>query len=182
MHDKILMRYTDAQGLRLLVPSKSAVETASNHLRAHVLLGCSATGHHDRRVRLWDPRAPETAMKGDTLGSSSGAHSAWVSGLAWSPGSAFHLLSCSLDGEARVWDVRASVPLHTLQAHDAQVRPPRTTRCWSYMAVMNALYGNLRPRLVGGPATRVSVACGDNLCCLPTEPPRHVPSKASSSF
>ena len=36
MHDKILMRYTDAQGLHLLVPSKSAVETASNNLRARM--------------------------------------------------------------------------------------------------------------------------------------------------
>ena len=124
MHDKILMRYADARG----PPSASyrrnlRLKQCLTICARACAVGCSATGHHDRRVRLWDPRAPETAMKGDTLGSSSGAHSAWVSGLAWSPGSAFHLLSCSLDGEARVWDVRASVPLHTLQAHDAQVRP-----------------------------------------------------------
>jgi ribosome biogenesis protein YTM1 len=69
-------------------------------------------------VRLWDPRVAETTMAAQTLGGSTGMHTGWVSGIAWSPESAFHLFSCALDGEAKVWDVRASVPLHTLKAHD----------------------------------------------------------------
>lgn len=72
-------------------------------------------------MRLWDPRAPDTTMKGEALGGSAGAHTGWVSGLAWSPESAFHLFTCALDGEAKVWDVRASVPLHTLKAHEEKV-------------------------------------------------------------
>ena len=60
-------------------------------------------------------------MEGRTLGGSTGVHTGWVTGIAWSPESAFHLFSCALDGEAKVWDVRASVPLHTLKAHDDKV-------------------------------------------------------------
>ena len=82
---------------------------------------CTATGHQDRRVRLWDPRAPETTLAAQALGGSTGMHTGWISGIAWSPESEFHLFSCALDGEAKVWDVRASVPLHTLKAHDDKV-------------------------------------------------------------
>lgn len=58
-------------------------------------------------------------MRGETLGGATGgAHNGWISGLAWSPVSEHHLFTCALDGEAKVWDVRASVPLHTLKAHD----------------------------------------------------------------
>ena len=60
-------------------------------------------------------------MEGQTLGSSTGTHTGWVTGIAWSPESEFHLFSCALDGEAKVWDVRSSVPLHTLKAHDDKV-------------------------------------------------------------
>jgi hypothetical protein len=129
------------------------------------------SGHQDRRLRLWDPAAPETAMQGQVLGAKAkggGAHAGWVSGVAWSPTSEFHLASvrsppchtpssplpcplssavpgrsppalaiitdhvqpawgtqCSLEGELKLWDTRASVPLHTMAAHPEQVsRPP----------------------------------------------------------
>lgn len=53
-----------------------------------------------------------------------GAHSTWVTDVAWSPDSEYHLTSVALDGELKLWDTRAAVPLHTLKAHPQQVSCP----------------------------------------------------------
>ena len=66
-------------------------------------LSLAATGHHDRRVRLWDPKAPETAMQGEVLGAKGGgSHNGWVTAVAWCPTSEYHLTSCAMDGELKV--------------------------------------------------------------------------------
>lgn len=45
------------------------------------------------------------------------SHKSWVSSVEWSPNDPFVLASSSHDGSVKVWDIRSSLPLHTVQAH-----------------------------------------------------------------
>eukprot|EP00887_Chlorella_sp_A99_P000459 scaffold17.g459.t1 len=70
-----------------------------------------AFGGTERAVRVWDPRA----RSGEGLAVRAlASHTGWVAALAWHPTSPHHLVSASHDGTAKLWDLRASVPLHTL--------------------------------------------------------------------
>lgn len=40
--------------------------------------------------------------------------------VAWSPESEFHLISASHDHTLKLWDIRGSVPLYTLAAHEGK--------------------------------------------------------------
>merc|ERR1712003_419409 len=44
------------------------------------------------------------------------SHKSWVSGVRWSPTDPFVLASTSHDGTLKVWDIRSSIPLHTIRA------------------------------------------------------------------
>ena len=50
------------------------------------------------------------------------SHSHWVTSVAWHPSSPYQLVSASYDKTVKQWDVRASVPLHTLASHTDKVR------------------------------------------------------------
>jgi ribosome biogenesis protein YTM1 len=71
-----------------------------------------AFGGAERALRLWDARTGGAAVGVRGLAS----HSAWVSALAWHPDSAHALLSASHDGSAKLWDLRAAVPLASVAA------------------------------------------------------------------
>jgi ribosome biogenesis protein YTM1 len=79
-----------------------------------------AFGGAEKAVRLWDPRAGAGADGAAGGGGGGGgpralaSHTDWVSALAWHPSSPHHLLSVSYDRTAKLWDVRAGVPLHTV--------------------------------------------------------------------
>ena len=73
-----------------------------------------AFGGPDKTVRVWDRRANNSKEGLAVHGLNS--HTDWVSALAWHPTSAHHLLSASYDKTAKLWDLRAAVPLHTLPA------------------------------------------------------------------
>ncbi len=45
------------------------------------------------------------------------SHKSWISGVEWSPVDPYVLASSSHDGSIKVWDIRSSIPLHTVQAH-----------------------------------------------------------------
>ena len=45
------------------------------------------------------------------------SHTDWVAALAWHPASPHALASASYDGSVKLWDLRAAIPLHTLQGH-----------------------------------------------------------------
>jgi len=45
------------------------------------------------------------------------SHKAWVSAVKWSPMNPFTLASTSHDGTIKLWDIRSTLPLHTIQKH-----------------------------------------------------------------
>lgn len=49
------------------------------------------------------------------------SHADWISAVAWHPSSEHHLASASYDKTLKLWDLRAAVPLHTLQGHTDKV-------------------------------------------------------------
>jgi ribosome biogenesis protein YTM1 len=70
------------------------------------------TGHPDHQLRLWDTRAD-----GDVAASAPRrlkSHSQWVSSVSWSSANEHWALSASHDGCIKMWDVRSSIPLHTI--------------------------------------------------------------------
>ena len=76
-----------------------------------------ATGGPDCTVRLWDMR---TSGEGITSGSGMDkslkqSHKSWVSNVKWSSIDPFVLGSTSHDGTLKVWDIRSSLPLHTVK-------------------------------------------------------------------
>lgn len=44
------------------------------------------------------------------------SHKSWVSDVQWSPSDPFVLATTSHDGTLKVWDIRSSLPLHTVRA------------------------------------------------------------------
>jgi ribosome biogenesis protein YTM1 len=49
------------------------------------------------------------------------SHTDWISGVAWHPTSEHHVVSASHDATLKLWDIRASIPLHTLEGHTEKV-------------------------------------------------------------
>ncbi|KAI8926646.1 WD40-repeat-containing domain protein [Entophlyctis helioformis] len=77
-----------------------------------------ATGHADRAVRLFDPRS----TNGFVVKMKFSSHTNWVSSVAWSPSSGFNLASGSYDGTVKVWDVRSTSAVYTLDAADPDTK------------------------------------------------------------
>lgn len=80
-----------------------------------------ATGHADRSVRLWDPRSEDSSVVKLRLTS----HSEFVSAVKWAPSSAYILASASHDGTIKVWDIRSTTPLYTVNPQKAEDRGKR---------------------------------------------------------
>lgn len=76
-----------------------------------------ATAHHDKSVRIWDPRMKDGEVVKLTLRS----HKSWVTDVEFSPEMSHTLASTSHDGTVKLWDIRAKVPLHTLRPHTDKV-------------------------------------------------------------
>ena len=78
--------------------------------------GIVATGHPDCSVRLWDLRTSKEASSSVVSDKTfRPSHKEWVSAVQWSPRSPYHLASTSHDGTVKVWDIRSSIPLHTVR-------------------------------------------------------------------
>jgi ribosome biogenesis protein YTM1 len=79
------------------------------------------TGQADHVLCLWDLRSDPDA--GPQLKTKLSSHSQWVSAVAFARGGAGaeHLVSsASHDGSVKLWDVRSTIPLHTMAAHDGK--------------------------------------------------------------
>jgi ribosome biogenesis protein YTM1 len=80
--------------------------------------GVVATGHPDCTIRLWDLRVNTNSKQSALIVSDNTfrpSHKAWVSNVQWSQSNAYQLSSTSHDGTIKVWDIRSSVPLHTVR-------------------------------------------------------------------
>lgn len=78
--------------------------------------GLVAFGGAERALRVWDLRT--RAGEGLALRALA-SHADWISALAWHPTSGHHVVSASYDRSLKLWDLRASVPLHTLAGQHA---------------------------------------------------------------
>ncbi|GJP33275.1 hypothetical protein CLOM_g17823 [Closterium sp. NIES-68] len=78
----------------------------------------AAVGGAHPTILLWDMRSATSVLSPSVqlLG-----HTDWISSLSWSPSNPLHLLSSSYDGSLKIWDLRSSVPLHTVKAHSDKV-------------------------------------------------------------
>lgn len=108
--------------VRVFDPEVSAVLDTFSHNKA---VHCVATpaggdasvvafGGPEKMLRVWDRRAGNEGEALAVRGLSS--HTDWISALAWHPASEHHVISVSYDKTAKLWDLRAAVPLHTLPA------------------------------------------------------------------
>ena len=95
-------------------------------LLAHTQTILCACGIREHQVRLLGIAIVMPAPCVTSLGAAAGTsvvklalrgHTAWVSSVAWQPGSSSVLVSSSYDGSLHVWDIRSSTPLHKLAAH-----------------------------------------------------------------
>ncbi|KAK9785343.1 hypothetical protein WJX73_002312 [Symbiochloris irregularis] len=77
-----------------------------------------------KAVRLWDTRLPASSQAAGAKALKS--HTEWISAVQWHPTDPHRLLSASHDKTIKQWDVRASVPLFTLQGHTERV----LCACW----------------------------------------------------
>jgi len=75
------------------------------------------TSHQDKLVRTWDPRQSSKENVKHTLRS----HKGWVSCVKFAPHSSNLLATGSYDHTVKVWDLRATLPLFTLQRHSDKV-------------------------------------------------------------
>lgn len=99
-------------GVLTLNGSKVVTSIASNP-SAQML----ATGHADHAVRLWDTRASGESVVKLTLSS----HEKFVADVKWSRVNPNLLVSASHDRTLKIWDVRSTLPLHTLEGHEDKV-------------------------------------------------------------
>ncbi|CAI5983920.1 unnamed protein product [Closterium sp. NIES-65] len=105
-----------------------AASAVSVRTSAHPLLAVAAggggmaslvaVGGAHPTILLWDMRAATSVLSPSIqlLG-----HTDWISSLAWSPSNPLHLLSSAYDGSLKMWDLRSTVPLHTVKAHSDKV-------------------------------------------------------------
>jgi ribosome biogenesis protein YTM1 len=88
-----------------------------NALAVHELGYVLATAHSDGTIRLRDTRADRVESGNSILRS----HSGWVSDLRFSPLQNHMLVSGSYDKTVKLWDLRAKIPLSTLNSHTDKV-------------------------------------------------------------
>ncbi len=77
------------------------------------------TGHSDNNIRIWDFRvsASSEAVVKQTFKS----HKGWVMAVDWKPESEFMFCSGAADGTLKLWDLRSSIPVQTVEnIHDKQ--------------------------------------------------------------
>lgn len=93
--------------------------------------GLIVSGHSDNAIRLWDPRSSIhfqhfnfdfKFLLGEALVFKKlVSHKGWVHSVSWKPDSEHVFVSGSYDHTIKIWDIRSTIPLHTLQLHTDKV-------------------------------------------------------------
>lgn len=77
------------------------------------------TGHSDHNIRIWDFRVSSTNES--IIKQTYKSHKGWVMTVEWNPSSEFMFCSGSSDGTLKLWDIRSSIPIQTVDSiHDQQ--------------------------------------------------------------
>lgn len=101
-------------------PTAMTAVDCTNESSSSLLL---ATSHTDGKVRLWDARTNDevAAMAGSTALVALGRSSHWISQVRWKPNSDSKILvSSDYTGSVTLWDVRTTVPLGQMDAHEGK--------------------------------------------------------------
>mmetsp|Transcript_573 Transcript_573/g.1023 ORF Transcript_573/g.1023 Transcript_573/m.1023 type:complete len:463 (+) Transcript_573:209-1597(+) len=102
-----------------------------------------ATGHPDSRVRLWDVRRDDSGGSAASFDATlKPSHRGYVTCISFDCGNPYQLCSSSHDGTVKRWDVRCSLPLYTVKAHEGG-KEVGTGRQGKAMAVECGLGGGL---------------------------------------
>jgi ribosome biogenesis protein YTM1 len=87
-------------------------------------IGICVSGHHDGKLRFWDPRTISIVKTITT------AHDGWITSVNWHP-KLQQLVSSSYDGTVKIWDFRSDVPFHCFkEMHNGKV----LTTVWDSVA------------------------------------------------
>jgi ribosome biogenesis protein YTM1 len=89
---------------------------------SHHSEGIVATGHPDCTIRLWDVRTTTDHTSTVSDKTFRPSHKSWITAVQWSPCNPYHLASTSHDGTVKVWDIRSSIPLHTVRVFDKDIK------------------------------------------------------------
>lgn len=89
-------------------------------------IGAVLSAHPDFLVRMWDPRmdTPRASLFR--------SHKGWVRSVEWSPTNPYQFISGGDDNLIKLWDIRSSVPLHSVSHH---VVEPQNAEDMSAMAL-----------------------------------------------
>jgi len=103
-HNIIVWDITEARMVSSIQGSKVITSIDYNDTN-----GLLITSQPDFTVKLWDPRSNDT--KPTTFKS----HKGWVRKLKWSPNeTSYQFVSCSDDNTIKIFDIRSTIPLHTI--------------------------------------------------------------------
>ena len=91
------------------------VDTPNTDAHANVI----AFGGAEKGIRLWDRRENQKQTAFTRALQSLESHTRWVSDIQWHPTSEHTILSASFDGSIKLWDVRSTIPLWTVESDDA---------------------------------------------------------------
>lgn len=113
------------------------------------------TGHSDYMIRLWDTRSNTTAttttnnniiqqVVTDNIFRTS--HKGWITQVKWCIDNPYHISSTSHDGTIKIWDIRSSLPLHTMKTFQKTTKQENKDN----QKVLSLVYGNTGMIYAGG--------------------------------
>ncbi|MCJ1443467.1 MAG: hypothetical protein MMC23_003965 [Stictis urceolatum] len=88
------------------VPRSQSIRTIAWNPTGHLI----ATGAADKTLRIWNPDRPQVKNSTELRGHTSG-----IEQVAWNPVKESELVSVSLDGTVRFWDVRSKGCIETVK-------------------------------------------------------------------
>ena len=79
-----------------------------------------ATSHPDGKIRLWHADSKNIGEGNSSVGVYGGKKAQWISQVKWAPSNE-HILSCvDYNGNVALWDIRATKPLSSIEAHNGK--------------------------------------------------------------